>query len=55
VIKQLEAGEISYHLVGTHRRIMLGDLIAYKGRLDARRDRALDELAALTQELGEDD
>lgn len=55
VIKQIEAGEIPCHRVGTHRRITLRNLIAYKDRIDAGRDRALEELARLSQELGEDD
>ncbi len=55
VIKQIEAGKIPCHMVGTHRRIALRDLVAYKEQVDAGRDHALDELARLTQELGEDD
>jgi excisionase family DNA binding protein len=55
LIKQLEAGELAYHKVGTHRRIALRDLLDYKERSDAKRDVALEELARLTQELGEDD
>lgn len=55
VIKQLEAGALAYRLVGTHRRIALRDLIEYRRSLDVGRDAALDELAQLTQELGEDD
>ena len=55
MIKQIEAGKIPCHMVGTHRRIALRDLFAYKEQVDAGRDQALDELARLTQELGEDD
>lgn len=55
VIKKIEAGEIPCHMVGTHRRITLRDLIAYKAGVDAGRDRAIEELAGMTQELGEDD
>lgn len=55
LIKQLEAGKLKYRMVGTHRRIALGDLLEYKERSDAKRDSALEELARMTQELNEDD
>lgn len=55
VIKQIEEGKLPCHMVGTHRRIFFQDLVAYKEQVDARRDRAIEELARLTQELGEDD
>jgi excisionase family DNA binding protein len=55
VIKEIEAGRIPCHMVGTHRRITLRDLVAYKKQVDAGREKALEELARLTQELGEDD
>lgn len=54
VIKQIEAGVIPCRMVGTHRRIALQDLVGYKERNDAERDQALENLARLTQELGED-
>jgi excisionase family DNA binding protein len=55
LIKQLEAGKLPYRKVGTHRRIALRDLLDYKGKVDRERDQALEELARMTQELGEDD
>ena len=48
----LEANEIPHHKVGTHRRIRLADLMAYKHAIDQQRSAALDELAAQAQELG---
>jgi excisionase family DNA binding protein len=53
LIRLLEAGEIPFERVGTHRRVAFGELIQYKGRDDQERRRAADELTELGQELGE--
>jgi excisionase family DNA binding protein len=50
----LDAGEIEYRRVGTHRRIKASSLIDYQRRDDARRRGAADELTSLSQELGLD-
>ncbi len=52
LIDQLEKGEIPHRKVGSHRRILFEDLMAYKQRTDAARLKALEELSALDQELG---
>lgn len=52
LVKLLETGAMAFHLVGTHRRIKLGDLLAYKGRKEADQDAALAELTAEAQKLG---
>jgi excisionase family DNA binding protein len=52
LIKLLEAGEIAYRKVGTHRRVHVNSLLDYRRRDDARRAQAADELSALTQEMG---
>jgi len=52
VVGLIERGELPHRVVGTHRRILFADLRAYKEQLDARRDRALDELAELGQAMG---
>ncbi|MFN7919730.1 MAG: helix-turn-helix domain-containing protein [Bryobacteraceae bacterium] len=44
LIKVLERGEIPYHMVGTHRRIYVRDLLAYKAKRDSERRRTLDDL-----------
>jgi excisionase family DNA binding protein len=53
LIKLLEAGEIPFRKVGTHRRVAFGELMDYKRRDDLERRRAADELTELGQELGE--
>jgi excisionase family DNA binding protein len=52
LIEQLEQGKLPFRKVGTHRRIRLADLMAYKQTIDQQRSAALDELAAQAQELG---
>jgi excisionase family DNA binding protein len=52
LIELLEKGEIKHRKVGTHRRVLFQDLMAYKQKTDAARLKALEELSALDQELG---
>lgn len=52
LIRLLEEGRIDYHMVGTHRRIKLGDLLAYKRTRDARRRASLEELVRVSESLG---
>ena len=47
----LKKGAIPFVPVGSHRRVMYDDLMAYKARRDAAREAALDELARLGQEF----
>ena len=48
----LEADEIPYRMVGTHRRIRFEDLREYRRRDDLKRRQAADELTQLSEELG---
>ena len=52
LIKQIEAGEIPHHMVGTHRRLKLVDVLAYRDRLEAQADAALDAMTAEAEDLG---
>jgi excisionase family DNA binding protein len=47
----LKKKAIPFIPVGSHRRVMYDDLMAYKTRRDAAREAALDELARLGQEF----
>jgi len=44
LIKLIDGGEIPHYMVGTHRRIYVRDLLAYKSKRDTHRRRVLDEL-----------
>lgn len=44
VVKLLEEGGIPFHMVGSHRRVYLKDLLAYQKRRDLERREALDSL-----------
>ena len=46
------AGEIPHHMVGTHRRVKLVDVLSYRDRLGARADEALDAMTAEAEKLG---
>ena len=52
LIKLLDEGKMPYRMVGSHRRIPLRDVMSYKAESDKRMDEAMDELVALSQELG---
>ena len=51
LIKVLERDEVPHHMVGTHRRIYVRDLLAYKAKRDSKRRQILNDL---TREEAED-
>ncbi|GHC72403.1 excisionase [Nocardiopsis terrae] len=54
LIGLLQAEEIDYRKVGTHRRVRAASLLEYMRRDDQRRREAADELSELNRELGLD-
>ena len=51
VIKLLEKGEIPYRKVGSHRRILLQDILEYESKFRSARRKKLDHLAKEAQKL----
>jgi len=45
LVQLLEQGKIPFHKVGTHRRVRLKDVLAWRKQRDARRRKMLDEIA----------
>jgi excisionase family DNA binding protein len=52
VIKLIDDKQLPARKVGTHRRVLLRDLLEYKRRDDAEREAVMQELADQAQELG---
>jgi excisionase family DNA binding protein len=52
LVRLLESKSISFHKVGTHRRIKFSDLENYRKSAEEERKTAMEELAAQAQELG---
>jgi excisionase family DNA binding protein len=52
VVRLLDGGRIPFHRVGTHRRVLFKDVMAYKNEHRRARKGTLDKLSALDQEFG---
>jgi excisionase family DNA binding protein len=52
VITLLERGELPFEKVGTHRRVRLADVLAYRQAQDRRRREALDDMVRQGEDLG---
>jgi len=52
LVKLLENGEIPFTRVGKHRRVRFTDLKAYRDMKYAERQRALEELTRMSEEMG---
>jgi excisionase family DNA binding protein len=51
LVKLLDRGDIPYHRVGTHRRLNVEDVLAYRELRAARRREKLRELTELSEQL----
>lgn len=54
VVRLLKEGAIPSHRVGSHHRVYLEDVLAYRRERDAARREGLDELSKRSQDLGLD-
>src|ERR1700733_13252306 len=52
MVRLLQGGKLAFHRAGTHRRIYLQDLMAYKKERDRQRREALDQMAREEVEAG---
>jgi excisionase family DNA binding protein len=51
LIKLLDQDAIPHHKVGTHRRVRIDDVLAYRSKRDTTRREKLDELIQVSEEL----
>jgi excisionase family DNA binding protein len=54
VIKEIEQGRLPHRKVGTHRRVLFEDLLAYARDMRKRQEHALERMAENARELGLD-
>jgi excisionase family DNA binding protein len=51
-VKLLETGTLPFHMVGTHRRVYLRDLLVYKDHRDKERHLAINRIAQAAEDAG---
>ena len=51
-VNLLKQDALPFHTVGSHRRVYVRDVLAYKARRSVRRRQALAELTAMSEEMG---
>jgi excisionase family DNA binding protein len=54
-VRECEAHKLPFHYTGTHRRVLLKDLLEYRKRRDQARREAIRRIARQSEELGEYD
>jgi len=52
LVRLVDAGELPAQKVGSHRRLRLADVLAFKAQRDAKRTSALDRLTTLSEDAG---
>jgi excisionase family DNA binding protein len=52
LVRLLDDGRVPFHRTGTHRRVRIEDVLAYKRQRDRDRIASLDDLTRMTQEFG---
>lgn len=52
LVRELEAGKISFHRAGSHRRIYLKDVLDYKKQREMSRKESIDRMAQISEESG---
>ena|SRR5579872_6622391 len=54
-VRECEAHKLPFHYTGTHRRILLGDLLSYKKQREQARRESIVRIARQAEELGDYD
>lgn len=52
IVKEIDAGRLAHRMVGSHRRVLLSDLVEYEEKMRARRAAALINLSKNSSEFG---
>jgi excisionase family DNA binding protein len=52
MVRLLEEGKLPFHMVGSHRRVYLADLLVYQKRRDEERHDAINRMARMELEAG---